>query len=92
MGTGKVHRIFSLDGSDGSADETELFKRADVPGYRNMTDPDWEAIDEKASANQLPKKGKNLSCRLSVAREIGVLCYSGRCQWPLHATWKNGQK
>jgi pyruvate,water dikinase len=69
IGSGNVHRIFSLDGRDGSADETD-FKAGDVL-VTEMTDPDWEPLMKKASAIITEKGGRTCHAAI-VAREIGV--------------------
>lgn len=69
IGNGKVHRIFSLDGRDGSADETD-FKEGDIL-VTEMTDPDWEPLMKKAAAIITEKGGRTCHAAI-VAREIGV--------------------
>ena len=69
IGSGKVYRIYSLDGRDGSSDETE-FKEGDVL-VTEMTDPDWEPLMKKASAIITEKGGRTCHAAI-VAREIGV--------------------
>lgn len=69
IGSGKVYRIYSLDGRDGSSDETD-FKEGDVL-VTEMTDPDWEPLMKKASAIITEKGGRTCHAAI-VAREIGV--------------------
>lgn len=69
IGSGKVHRILTLDGRDGSSDETD-FKAGDVL-VTEMTDPDWEPLMKKASAIITEKGGRTCHAAI-VAREIGV--------------------
>jgi pyruvate,water dikinase len=69
IGSGKVYRIYSLDGRDGSSDETD-FKEGDVL-VTKMTDPDWEPLMKKASAIITEKGGRTCHAAI-VAREIGV--------------------
>lgn len=69
IGNGKVYRIYSLDGRDGSSDETD-FKEGDVL-VTEMTDPDWEPLMKKASAIITEKGGRTCHAAI-VAREIGV--------------------
>ncbi len=69
IGSGIVRRIFTLDGRDGSADETE-FKDGEVL-VTEMTDPDWEPLMKKASAIITEKGGRTCHAAI-VAREIGV--------------------
>ncbi|WP_340075855.1 phosphoenolpyruvate synthase [Leptobacterium sp. I13] len=69
IGSGKVHKIFSLDGRDGSSDEVD-FKQGDVL-VTEMTDPDWEPLMKKASAIITEKGGRTCHAAI-VAREIGV--------------------
>lgn len=86
IGTGKVHRIFSLDGRDGSADETD-FKAGDVL-VTEMTDPDWEPLMKKASAIITEKGGRTCHAAI-VAREIGVAAIVGAAN--ATTLLKNGQ-
>ena len=69
VGTGAVRRIFTLDGRDGSSDETE-FKEGEVL-VTEMTDPDWEPLMKKASAIITEKGGRTCHAAI-VAREMGV--------------------
>ncbi len=69
IGTGKVRRILTLDGRDGSSDETD-FKEGEVL-VTEMTDPDWEPLMKKASAIITEKGGRTCHAAI-VAREIGV--------------------
>ncbi|TQO36777.1 phosphoenolpyruvate synthase [Arenibacter algicola] len=86
IGNGKVYRIFTLDGRDGSADEID-FKEGDVL-VTEMTDPDWEPLMKKASAIITEKGGRTCHAAI-VAREIGVPAIVGAA----HATTllENGQ-
>lgn len=74
IGTGKVRRIFTLDGRDGSADEID-FKEGEVL-VTEMTDPDWEPLMKKAAAIITEKGGRTCHAAI-VAREIGVPCIVG---------------
>jgi len=69
IGSGKVHKILTLDGRDGSTDETD-FKEGNVL-VTEMTDPDWEPLMKKASAIITEKGGRTCHAAI-VAREIGV--------------------
>jgi pyruvate,water dikinase len=69
IGTGAVRRIFTLDGRDGSSDETE-FKEGEIL-VTEMTDPDWEPLMKKASAIITEKGGRTCHAAI-VAREMGV--------------------
>lgn len=69
IGSGKVRRILTLDGRDGSSDETD-FKEGEVL-VTEMTDPDWEPLMKKASAIITEKGGRTCHAAI-VAREIGV--------------------
>lgn len=69
IGMGKVRRILTLDGRDGSSDETD-FKEGEVL-VTKMTDPDWEPLMKKASAVITEKGGRTCHAAI-VAREIGV--------------------
>jgi pyruvate,water dikinase len=69
IGTGKVRKILTLDGRDGSSDETD-FKEGEVL-VTEMTDPDWEPLMKKASAVITEKGGRTCHAAI-VAREIGV--------------------
>ncbi len=87
IGTGKVYRIYSLDGRDGSSDETE-FKEGDVL-VTEMTDPDWEPLMKKASAIITEKGGRTCHAAI-VAREIGVPAIVGAQK--ATSILKNGQE
>lgn len=69
IGTGAVRKILTLDGRDGSTDETE-FKEGEVL-VTEMTDPDWEPLMKKAAAIITEKGGRTCHAAI-VAREIGV--------------------
>ena len=69
IGSGKVHKILTLDGRDGSSDETD-FEEGNVL-VTEMTDPDWEPLMKKASAIITEKGGRTCHAAI-VAREIGV--------------------
>jgi len=69
IGTGSVRRIFTLDGRDGSSDETE-FKEGEIL-VTEMTDPDWEPLMKKAAAIITEKGGRTCHAAI-VAREMGV--------------------
>ena len=69
LGTGRVRRIFTLDGRDGSSDETD-FKEGEIL-VTEMTDPDWEPLMKKASAIITEKGGRTCHAAI-VAREMGV--------------------
>ncbi|NEN22256.1 phosphoenolpyruvate synthase [Cryomorpha ignava] len=69
IGAGKVHKLFTLDGRDGSEDE-ESFKEGEVL-VTEMTDPDWEPIMKKASAIITDKGGRTCHAAI-VAREMGI--------------------
>ena len=69
IGCGKVRRLLTLDGRDGSSDETE-FKEGEVL-VTEMTDPDWEPLMKKASAIITEKGGRTCHAAI-VAREIGI--------------------
>ena len=69
VGTGQVRRIFTLDGRDGSSDETD-FKEGEIL-VTEMTDPDWEPLMKKASAIITEKGGRTCHAAI-VAREMGV--------------------
>ena len=69
VGAGKVRRIVSLDGRDGSVDET-AFREGEIL-VTEMTDPDWEPLMKKASAIITEKGGRTCHAAI-VAREIGV--------------------
>lgn len=69
IGAGKVHKLFSLDGRDGSQDESS-FKEGEVL-VTEMTDPDWEPLMKKASAIVTDKGGRTCHAAI-VAREMGI--------------------
>lgn len=69
IGTGKVHKLFTLDGRDGSEDEA-TFKEGEVL-VTEMTDPDWEPLMKKASAIITDKGGRTCHAAI-VAREMGI--------------------
>tara|TARA_B100000809_G_scaffold107182_1_gene105617 strand:- start:9717 stop:12158 length:2442 start_codon:yes stop_codon:yes gene_type:complete len=87
IGTGKVYRIYSLDGRDGSSDETE-FKEGDVL-VTEMTDPDWEPLMKKASAIITEKGGRTCHAAI-IAREIGIPAIVGAQK--ATSILKNGQE
>ena len=69
IGKGKVQKMFSLDGRDGTFDGAD-FKEGDIL-VTEMTDPDWEPIMKKASAIITNKGGRTCHAAI-VAREMGV--------------------
>ena len=69
IGAGKVHKLFTLDGRDGSEDEAG-FKDGEVL-VTEMTDPDWEPLMKKASAIVTDKGGRTCHAAI-VAREMGI--------------------
>jgi len=69
VGQGKVQKMYSLDGRDGSFDGSD-FKEGDIL-VTEMTDPDWEPIMKKASAIITNKGGRTCHAAI-VAREMGV--------------------
>jgi pyruvate,water dikinase len=69
IGQGKVQKMYSLDGRDGSFDGID-FKDGDIL-VTEMTDPDWEPIMKKASAIVTNKGGRTCHAAI-VAREMGV--------------------
>ncbi|MBT8229727.1 MAG: phosphoenolpyruvate synthase, partial [Bacteroidia bacterium] len=69
IGQGKVQKMYSLDGRDGSFDGSE-FKEGDIL-VTGMTDPDWEPIMKIASAIITDKGGRTCHAAI-VAREMGV--------------------
>ena len=69
IGAGKVRKMFSLDGRDGSMDEQD-FQEGEIL-VTEMTDPDWEPIMKKASAIITDKGGRTCHAAI-VAREMGV--------------------
>lgn len=69
IGAGKVRKMYSLDGRDGSVDEQD-FQEGEVL-VTEMTDPDWEPIMKKASAIITDKGGRTCHAAI-VAREMGI--------------------
>ncbi len=69
IGQGRVQKMYSLDGRDGSFDGVD-FKEGDIL-VTEMTDPDWEPIMKKASAIITNKGGRTCHAAI-VAREMGV--------------------
>ncbi len=69
IGAGKVRKLFTLDGRDGSVDEAD-FQPGEVL-VTEMTDPDWEPIMKKASAIVTDKGGRTCHAAI-VAREMGI--------------------
>lgn len=69
IGCGEVNIIHTLDGRDGSADESD-FKEGQVL-VTEMTDPDWEPLMKKASAIITNKGGRTCHAAI-VARELGI--------------------
>ena len=69
IGAGKVHKLFTLDGRDGSEDEAS-FQEGEVL-VTEMTDPDWEPLMKKASAIVTDKGGRTCHAAI-VAREMGI--------------------
>ena len=69
IGQGKIQKMYSLDGRDGSFDGSN-FQEGDVL-VTEMTDPDWEPIMKKASAIITNKGGRTCHAAI-VAREMGV--------------------
>tara|TARA_B100001142_G_scaffold328927_1_gene390438 strand:+ start:13030 stop:15453 length:2424 start_codon:yes stop_codon:yes gene_type:complete len=69
IGQGKIQKLYSLDGRDGSFDGSD-FKKGDIL-VTEMTDPDWEPIMKKASAIITNKGGRTCHAAI-VAREMGV--------------------
>ena len=69
IGQGKVQKMYSLDGRDGTFDGAN-FKEGDIL-VTEMTDPDWEPIMKKASAIITNKGGRTCHAAI-VAREMGV--------------------
>jgi pyruvate,water dikinase len=69
IGQGGVNVIHTLDGRDGSADETD-FKKGQVL-VTDMTDPDWEPLMKKAAAIVTNKGGRTCHAAI-VARELGI--------------------
>ncbi len=69
IGQGKIQKMYSLDGRDGSFDGLD-FKVGDIL-VTEMTDPDWEPIMKKASAIITNKGGRTCHAAI-VAREMGV--------------------
>jgi len=69
IGAGKVHKLFTLDGRDGSEDEAG-FKEGEIL-VTEMTDPDWEPLMKKAAAIITDKGGRTCHAAI-VAREMGI--------------------
>ena len=69
IGQGKIQKMYSLDGRDGSFDGSD-FKDGDIL-VTEMTAPDWEPIMKKASAIITNKGGRTCHAAI-VAREMGV--------------------
>ncbi len=69
IGQGKVQKMYSLDGRDGSFDGSN-FQEGDIL-VTEMTDPDWEPIMKKASAIVTNKGGRTCHAAI-VAREMGI--------------------
>lgn len=69
IGQGKVQKMFSIDGRDGSFDGSN-FQAGDVL-VTEMTDPDWEPIMKKSSAIITNKGGRTCHAAI-VARELGI--------------------
>jgi pyruvate,water dikinase len=69
IGQGKIQKMYSLDGRDGSFDGS-AFRKGDIL-VTEMTDPDWEPIMKKASAIVTNKGGRTCHAAI-VAREMGV--------------------
>ena len=69
IGQGKIQKLYSLDGRDGSFDGSD-FQDGDIL-VTEMTDPDWEPIMKKASAIITNKGGRTCHAAI-VAREMGV--------------------
>lgn len=69
IGSGPVHKILTLDGRDGSEDESS-FKAGEVL-VTEMTDPDWEPLMKKAAAIITEKGGRTCHAAI-VAREMGI--------------------
>jgi len=69
IGQGKVQKMYSLDGRDGTFDGSK-FQEGDIL-VTEMTDPDWEPIMKKASAIITNKGGRTCHAAI-VAREMGV--------------------
>lgn len=69
IGSGNVNVIHTLDGRDGSADESD-FEEGQVL-VTEMTDPDWEPLMKKASAIVTNKGGRTCHAAI-VARELGI--------------------
>jgi len=86
MGKGSVNIIHTLDGRDGSADESD-FKSGEVL-VTEMTDPDWEPLMKKASAIVTNKGGRTCHAAI-VARELGIPAIVG--SEIATGTLKNGQ-
>lgn len=69
IGSGKVQKMFSIDGRDGSFDGND-FQEGDIL-VTEMTDPDWEPIMKKSSAIITNKGGRTCHAAI-VARELGI--------------------
>jgi pyruvate,water dikinase len=69
IGAGKVHKLYTLDGRDGSEDEA-AFREGSVL-VTEMTDPDWEPLMRKASAIITDKGGRTCHAAI-IAREMGI--------------------
>ncbi|MGD1847284.1 MAG: phosphoenolpyruvate synthase [Salibacteraceae bacterium] len=69
IGQGKVQKMFSIDGRDGSFDGSD-FQEGDIL-VTEMTDPDWEPIMKKSSAIITNKGGRTCHAAI-VAREMGI--------------------
>lgn len=69
IGQGKVQKMYTLDGRDGSFDGSK-FKEGDIL-VTEMTDPDWEPIMKKSSAIVTNKGGRTCHAAI-VARELGI--------------------
>ncbi len=87
IGKGEVNIIHTLDGRDGSADESD-FKEGQVL-VTEMTDPDWEPLMKKASAIITNKGGRTCHAAI-VARELGIPAIVG--SEIATQKLKNGQK
>src|SRR5690554_30478 len=87
IGTGKVRKLFTLDGRDGSQDE-EAFMEGEVL-VTEMTDPDWEPLMKKASAIITDKGGRTCHAAI-VAREMGIPAIVGTGN--ASKTFENGQE
>ena len=74
VGQGKIQKMYSLDGRDGSFDGSK-FKEGDIL-VTEMTDPDWEPVMKKASAIVTNKGGRTCHAAI-VAREMGIAAIVG---------------